>query len=42
MNRFYTKQTKIFKLKNFCLWFFLHVSKKLFVAEKINLEDSLI
>ena len=41
MNRFYTKQTKIFG-PNFHIWIFLKVLKKLFVAQKINLEDTLI
>ena len=40
MNRFYTKQTKIYG--NFRIWFFLKDPKKLFVAQKINLEDTLI
>ena len=34
MNRFYTRQTKIFGPKNFRIWFFL--------PQKINLEDTLI
>ena len=42
MNRFYTKQTKIFGPKYFRIWFFLKVLKKLFVVQKINLEDTLI
>ena len=42
MSRFYTKQTKIFGPKNFHIWIFLKVLKKLFVAQKINLEDTLI
>ena len=42
MNRFYTKQTKILGPKNFRISFFLKVPKKLFVAQKINLEDILI
>ena len=40
MNRFYTKQTKIYG--NFCIWFFLKDLTKLFVAQKTNLEDTLI
>ena len=35
MNRFYTKQTKIYG--NFRIWFFLKDPKKLLVAQKINL-----
>ena len=42
MNRFHTKQTKILGPKNFRISFFLKVPKKLFVAQKINLEDILI
>ena len=42
MNRFYTKQTKIFGPENICICFFLKVSKKLFVAQKINLKETLI
>ena len=41
-NRFYTKQTKIFEPKNYCILFFLKVPKKLVVAQKINLEGTLI
>ena len=37
MNRFYTMQTKIFVPKNL---FFLKVPTKLFVAQKINLDDA--
>ena len=40
MNRFYTKQAKIYG--NFRIWFFLKDPKKLLVAQKINLEDTLI
>ena len=40
MNRFYIKQTKIYG--NFRIWFFLKDPKKLLVAQKINLEDTLI
>ena len=42
MNRFYTKQTKIFRPKNLHIWFFLKVLKKCFVAQKVNLEDTVI
>ena len=42
MNRFYTKQTKIFGPENICICFFLKVSEKLFVAQKINLKETLI
>ena len=42
MNRFYTKQIKIYGLKNFYIWFFLNVPKKVFISQKINLGDSLI
>ena len=40
MNRFYTKQTKIYG--NFRMRVFLKDLEKLFVAQKINLEDTLI
>ena len=42
MNRFYAKQTKIFEQKSYHLSFFLNVPRKLFNAQKINLEDILI
>ena len=41
MNRFYTKQTKIFRPKKF-VFDIIKVLKKLFVAQKINLEDTSI
>ena len=41
MNRFYTKETKMFEAKNFCILSILKVPTKLFVAQKINLEDAL-
>ena len=39
MNRFFTKQTKMFEPKDFS---YLKNPKKLFVAQKINLENTLI
>ena len=43
VNRFYTKQTKLFGPKNFCILFFQKVLMNFFfVAQKKNLEDTLV
>ena len=42
MNSFYNKQTKLFGPKKFVFDFCVKVPKKIFVAQKIKLEDTLI